>query len=59
MNDMTIQTAEVYLTAQDIAGELRIPLRTAYTYVRQMRHLKAGRHVRVSRASFEQWKGGK
>jgi excisionase family DNA binding protein len=45
-----------YLTAQDIANELKVPLRTAYTYAQAMRHLKIGRNVRVTRAAFEAWK---
>ncbi len=46
----------MYLTARDIAGELQIPVRTAYEYMGQMLRLRAGRHVRVSRAAFEAWK---
>lgn len=49
-------TAALYLTVAEVAAELQVPLRTAYTYVAKMKHLKMGRLVRVSRASFEAWK---
>ena len=45
-----------YLTPADIARELGVSVRSAYEYIRTMRHLRIGKHLRVSRASFESWK---
>jgi excisionase family DNA binding protein len=47
----------VYLTVQEIADELRIPKRSAYELIkREMVHVRAGRHIRITRASFVSWK---
>lgn len=44
-----------YLTAQDIATELRVHLSTAYEWIRQMPYLKIGSTIRVSRKDFDRW----
>jgi hypothetical protein len=48
----------MYLTPKEIAAELNVKLRTAYTYVLQMAHVQSvkGGNIRVSRAAFEKWK---
>ncbi len=45
----------VYLTAKDIAEELQISLRTAYSYARQMLCIAGGRTGVVERKDFDAW----
>lgn len=48
-------TAPRYLTAKDIAAELQCSLRHAYALMPQMRCLRAGKLLRVSRTEFDRW----
>jgi len=49
--------SEQYLTAKDVAEELQISKRHAYTLIKlEMLWLPIGKSVRVSRRAFEAWK---
>ena len=43
------------LTVDDVAAELRVPVRTTYAYMRQMVRVVTGRHVRVTRRALDAW----
>lgn len=48
--------ATEYLTAKDIAKELKVSRSRAYAIARECTRLIDGRSIRVTRASFEAWK---
>lgn len=48
--------ATEYLTAKDIAAELKVSRSRAYAIARECTRLIDGRSIRVTRASFEVWK---
>jgi excisionase family DNA binding protein len=59
-NKITVP-AGPYLTPQELADELRLPLETIYTWNKRgtgPRRLKFGRHVRYTRADVDAFKAG-
>jgi len=54
MNDRT-PGARPALSAADIAAELNVSRSVAYEIVRECRHVRFGRLLRVPRAAFDEW----
>lgn len=55
---MSTTTVDDWLTLDDIAGDLKVPLDTVYQWRRKgtgPRGHKFGRHIRVRRGDYEQW----
>lgn len=46
----------VYVTAEQIAEKMQVSLRTAYAWMKRMKHFQEGRIIRVTWAAFEAWK---
>ena len=54
----TTTTGSSWLTLDEIAADLRIPLSTIYqwrTAGRGPKGIKVGKHIRVGRAAYETW----
>lgn len=46
---------EPLLSPEDVADRLNVPVRTAREYMRRMRYLRVGKHLRVTRQALDAW----
>lgn len=50
-----VPPAAVYITASDIQRELAVSRASAYSIMKQLPHIRAGRIVRAKRSDFDLW----